>query len=144
MLSVKNMEKKAFYTYENSAIKNVLNLYGKIWDYYPVNYFIFAFETEDSNKITNEIFMEQLKRNLPVEKRIDCCCILDEYVFLNAIMNNKDLPDKVDGLPSENTQFRAYPTKNSLLLFYTLISNYLFQASCKPFRLKDYLGNMVF
>jgi len=143
-LSVKNMEKKAFYTLEDEIIKTNFNLYGKKWDYYPINYFVFAFEAEDSSKIANEIWIECLKRNLPIEKRIDCCCILNEYVFLNAIMDNNDLPESVDALPSEKTQFRSYPTNNSLLLFYTMISNYLFQASCKPFRLRDYLRNMVF
>ncbi len=143
MNSIKKMKKQAFYIPSGAIIKKY-KFYDSYTDHFPVLYFIFAFSAENPTKICQQINLEHLKRNFQISNRIDLCCILDEYVFLNATVDENSNVESVVGIPNDKTTFSSYPTKNALLLFYSLISNYLFQASCFDFKMKDYLGNMVF
>ena len=44
MESAKSLEKKAYFK-ENSPITYINKLYGKEWEYWPLNYYIFAYDS---------------------------------------------------------------------------------------------------
>lgn len=142
MLSVKRLIKKAYYS-DDQVLKRNYTIYDMEWDYYPVNYFFFAFKSDNSDTLRNELLKQQNDLGLPLHQRVDCGCVLDSCVYLNAVINDPSDPQNISALPYPNAKFATYNTQNALLLFYTLIANVLFQATCRPIRFNDYLGNMT-
>ncbi|MGB5732933.1 MAG: DUF6602 domain-containing protein [Thiohalocapsa sp.] len=136
MQSVKNLEKVAFFK-PNSAIVETKNLYGKEWLNWPIAHFIFAFSSPSLESVLSNL--QVLETGLDVHKRIDTICVLDKGVILNQALDGG-----LTALPSPNSQLAASVTEKPLLLFYTLISIVLNQATMKPFNIHPYLGQIKF
>jgi hypothetical protein len=138
MESVRNLKKISYYK-EGGHIRYTNILYGREWEIWPINYYVFAYDSIDLETLAKHIDEEHKTKNLPENSRIDCICALDKGVICNLG------PDgKFNALPQPGSSLYAVNTKRSLLLFYTLISNYLNQARLPNFRFIDYLGQLVF
>jgi len=136
MDSVKSLEKKAFYR-SNGAIKHTKNLYGKGWDHWPINYFVFAFDSNSLNSIYEN--MNTVQNNEHVHKRIDCICVLEK-----GVIANKQPDGLIHVLPMEGSSLVYSETTKPLLFFYTLISSILNQADMDYFQFPLYLGDIKF
>jgi hypothetical protein len=138
MLSVKKLIKSAYYK-SLGPITHTVNLYGKDWEIWPVNYYIFAYNSIDLNTLGEYLNTLHLSSKCPEYSRIDTICVLDK-----GIICNQKTDGMVDALPQPGSKLISCSTKRSLLLFYALISHYLNQVRLPDFRFKDYLGLLVF
>ncbi len=138
MESVRNLKKNAFVrpigdiTYED-------NLYGKKWEIWPVNYYVFAYDSIDLMTLAGHIHEIHQTKKLPEHQRIDTVCVLDKGVICNQLGDGT-----FDALPQPVSKLNVCKTVRSLLLFYALTSRYFNQARLPNFRFTDYLGNMKF
>lgn len=137
MKTVRGLEKTAFIEpSEYSILKD--NLYGKEWDIWPINYYIFAYNSIKLKTLANYINEKHQTEMLPEYSRMDTICVLDK-----GIICNKNAEGKIDALPEPGSELYICETeKQSLLVFYTLISHYLNQARLPNFRFTDYLGEL--
>lgn len=132
MQSVKSLDKSAYFP-SNSDIFNATTMYGTTYtDGAPTMYFVFAFESGKLYDLGEEFNI--LQKDLPVNKRVDCVCVLDKGVIFNATPEQK-----VQGVPDPGTVMFGYPTESALLMFYLLISTYLLQIQFRPIRLLAYV-----
>jgi len=136
MKSVKSLKKEAYFT-RQSVIYNVHNLYGKEWEHWPPQHFVFAFDSPDINTVVKNII--SLNDKEEVHQRIDSVCILDKGVILN-----KESDGKFSALPSSGSRMAVSYTDKPLLLFYTLMSVKLNQANMNPFNILPYLSKLKF
>lgn len=138
MLSVRRLEKKAYYP-PGGVIVNYEKLYGRQWSIWPLNYFVFAFDSIALMNLGNLIHTAHINRSLPEWSRIDTVCVLDKGVIHNALADGT-----IDALPEPNSRLNVCETDRALLLFYALISHYLNQARLPSFRFANYLGQLSF
>lgn len=138
MLSVRALQKIAYKT-TMGPIKWEYNVYGKEWDILPINYFVFAFDSIDLGKAVQEIQSRIVKETLPEFSRIDSICVLNKGVICN-----KTKEGKFSALPEKDSTLVYNASSRALLLFYTLISEYLCEATMPSFRFTPYLGQMTF
>ena len=138
MLSVKRLSKSAYFRQQSPVIINTVNLYGQELDVFPTLYFLFAFEGGDLNALATEL--ANATRALPLDKRVDCACVLEKGVLVNQLPNGT-----IDGVPGSGSVLASYPTANALLLWFILSSRLVLQAQLPPINLNAYVGpNFVF
>lgn len=135
MRSVRKLKKTA-YTSRGESINYFHEMYGKKWEIWPVNYFIFSYESINPEKLLEQIDLFHEIENLPPYNRIDCVCILNKGVICNFKEN------KIYALPDDESELIFANSENSLLLFYTLIMHYLNQVGLPYFNFTEYLGNI--
>ena len=136
MHSVKSLTKKAYFN-QRGAIINTHTLFGREWDNWPIQYFVFAYNSSNLESVLNNLNSYQGSNE--IHKRIDSICVLEKGVIMNQC------PDGMfSALPVPESKVVASETSKPLLLFYTLISVILNQASMKSFNLKPYLKDMNF
>lgn len=138
MKSVRILEKAAYYKPSGVIIYSD-NLYGKEWDIWPINYFIFSYDSVDLADLAAKVDKLHKENILPEWKRIDLICVHDKGVICNQLADGK-----FSALPEPNSKLMVCNTKRALLLFYSLISTYLFQTRLPNFRFINYLGQMKF
>jgi hypothetical protein len=138
MQSVRALEKKAYYQ-RGGALVDTDRLYGLDWEIWPVNYFVFAFDSVDLRTLALAMDDRHRAEQWPPWSRIDTICVLDKGVILNQRPDNQ-----FDALPEPESRLFVCKTQRALLLFYTLIARYLNQARLPPFRFNDYLGQIAF
>jgi Domain of unknown function (DUF6602) len=138
MKSVRALKNTA-YVQQTGAVIFTKTMYGQEWDGWPTNYFVFAFDSSPLNAITEKLEEKHAQEALPPWKRMDCICVLNKGVILNQVPGGM-----LDALPGPGTRLRYYETQRALLLFYALISRYMFQAEIPHFRFTDYLGQLRF
>lgn len=138
MKSVRNLRKTAYVTEDGPMIYKKI-LYGQEWNIWQTNYFVFAFDSDPLDKLGSLLASWYTKDSLPEWSRIDSVCVLNKGVILNQDKNGN-----FDALPSPGSLIGHYETERALLLFYTLISRYMFQADIPPFKFTDYLGKLEF
>lgn len=138
MLSVRALEKTAYFRSEG-IIQQVLRTYGQEWEIYPVNYFVFAFDSVDLMTLGNALIEESRSRPPAASLQVDSICVLDKGVICNQTADGM-----IDALPQPGANRFVCATSDALLLFYTLLSHYFAQAWMPNFRFKDYLGEMAF
>jgi hypothetical protein len=138
MKSVRELQKTA-YEVDDGPIKKRKNLYGREWQAWPTNYFVFAFDSAPLDKLGSLLAQWYTEERLPEWERIDTICVLNRGAILNQDQNGF-----YDALPSPGSIVGSYETERALLLFYSLISRYMFQAEIPPFRFTDYLGKLRF
>ena len=113
-------------------------IYGRVWEIWPVHYFIFAFDSVGLDTLVSALNTNVRTNNLPLWTRIDSVCVLDKGVICNKH------PDGIDALPGPNSVYYAVQTSRALLLFYTLICTHLFQAELPSLRLNPYVDKIIF
>jgi len=136
MLSVKKLVKKAYFE-QKGAIVITHHLYGMEWPYWPIQYFVFAYDSIMLNSVLK--YLNALQGTNEVHKRIDAVCVLEKGVILNQS------PDGMfSALPVPGSKTIACSTRKPLLLFYVLMSLILNQATMRPFNLMPYIKEMRF
>ena len=136
MQSVKALEKKAYFN-QKGVIVTTQTLYGREWNYWPIQHFVFSFDSPGLDSVLDNMNAYQNKNE--IHKRIDSICILEKGVIMNQS------PDGMfSALPVPGSKAVASFTSKPLLLFYTLISVILNQASMKSFNLMPYIKEMKF
>jgi hypothetical protein len=136
MQSVKALEKKAYFD-QKGAIVTTQTLYGREWNYWPILYFVFAFDSPMLSSVLNNLNAYQNKNE--IHKRIDSICILK-----NGVIMNQSPDGMFSALPVPGSKAVASFTSKPLLLFYTLISVILNQANMNSFNLMPYINKMKF
>lgn len=136
MKSVKSLSKKAFFK-PKGVISHTNTLYGKEWDFWPIHYFVFAYNSTGLFSVLDNLNNYQQADDIP--KRIDAICVLKKGVILNQG------PDGMfSALPEPGSKAIASSTSKPLMLFYALISVILNQANMNFFNLMPYIKNMKF
>lgn len=135
MVSVKSLTKEAYI--KNGVFQYQRTLYGKQWEHWPTHHFVFSYDSNSLKSILDNL--NKLQRSDPVEKRIDCICVLNKGLILN-----KTGDGNVSALPTFETSLAYIETEKALLLFYAIISEVLNQADMDYFTVLPYLGKMEF
>ena len=140
MRSVKILDKSSYYGRNATSVVHVYKtLYGNEYELPPTLYFVFAFESGELGPIRDSFI--QAMEGYPMTSQIDCLVSLNSGVMcwcdparetINAI------PDGTDW------RFVSYNSEHALLMFYILISRYLFQLRGGEVNLKEYLPKMNF
>lgn len=136
MKSVKALSKTAFFK-QGGFIYHTYTLYGREWDYWPIQHFVFAYDSSSLDSVLMNLI--ELQGSEEVHKRIDSICVLDKGVILNRGQDGM-----FSALPSLGSTTVANPTMKPLLFFYALISVVLNQARMDYFNLLPYLQRMRF
>jgi hypothetical protein len=136
MLSVKSLVKKAYFE-QKGIIVTTHTLYGKEWNNWPIQHFVFAYDSTNLDSVISNLI--SLQNHDEIHKRIDSICVLGKGVILNQGSNGMFC-----ALPSPGSITLASATSKPLLLFYVLISVILNQASMKPFNVMSYIKEMAF
>jgi hypothetical protein len=136
MKSIRRLEKKAYYPTKE---KYIHTLYGNNWKIWPVNYYVFAYDSIKLERLGKFIDDKHKEEQLAVTSRIDSLCIFNKGIITNRLASGT-----FDALPQKNSQLGHYYTSKALLLFYTLIIRYINQIGMPDFRFKDYLGQLTF
>jgi len=135
MESVRALKKSAYIL--DAGIERGHTMYGKAWDIWPINYYVFAFDS--INLVTVAETLIQQTAFFPLERRVDMVCVLGNGVMINQLANGT-----FNALPEPGSEVKVKLTEKALLLFYTLASRYFFQAAMPMFRFLDYLGSISF
>jgi len=138
MESVRNLKKTAYIKPSGPIIYSD-NLYGSKWEIWPINYYVFAYDSIDLMTLAKYIDEKHQAKKLPEHSRIDTVCVLDKGVICN-----KHADGKFNALPQPGSNLYVSNTTRSLLLFYTLTSHYFNETRLPNFRFTDYLGEMTF
>jgi hypothetical protein len=138
MLSVRKLEKIS-YVKPTGIITYSTKLYGREWEIWPINYYLFAFTSTDLTELTISLDRMQEEASLPEFSRIDMVCVLDKGVICNQLEDGK-----FNALPEPNSKLFLCHSSKALLLFYTLMSRYLFQTWLPNFKFVEYLGQLRF
>lgn len=133
--SVRKLKKTAYVP--KSPIKYFHNLYGKKWDIWPVNYFLFAYESTDPKKLLKQVESMYEKQDLPAHSRIDLICILNKGLICNSTSDGEYCV-----LPESDSKLVYVDARTSLLFFYTLIMSILNQTSLPHFNFTSYIKNI--
>lgn len=131
MASVKSLDKSAYFS-PRGALRTKTYIYDREYDYFPTLYFLFAYDSGSLQALGAE-FDRQLTA-LPVDKRLDCACVLSKGVLVNSQRDGT-----IDTVPESETKLASYATNNALLLFYILVTRYLLQAETRPIELRRYI-----
>jgi hypothetical protein len=136
MQSVKSLAKKAYFN-QKGVIISTHTLYGKEWDHWPIQHFVFAYNSTGLNSVLDNL--NSLQNSNEINKRIDTICVLEKGVILNQGSDGM-----FSALPVPGSRAVVSSTSKPLLLFYTLISVILNQANMKSFNLMPYIKDMRF
>jgi hypothetical protein len=131
MLSVKALEKMAYF-YQKGIMVTTQTLYGREWNYWPIQYFVFAFDSPGLDSVLTNLNTYQNENE--IHKRIDSICILEKGVIMN-----KSPDGMFSALPTPGSYAAGSLTSKPLLLFYTLISVILNQTRMESFNLMPYI-----
>jgi hypothetical protein len=135
MQSVKDLKKIAFFPTVGLIVNNI-NMYGKEWNYWPIQHFVFAFDSPKLESVLINLNTYQNKNE--IHKRIDSICVLEKGVVLNQSQDGM-----FSALPSPGSK-SVFSTLKPLLLFYAIMSANLNQAWMNPFNLLPYIKEMKF
>jgi hypothetical protein len=139
MMSVRKLTKRAYRTETayHSAF-NAFPIYGKEnWEGYPINYFVFAFDSSDLKSLTRLLNKKHEERKLPLWSRIDGVCVSKKGLITN-IDYSYDLGIYY-ALPRPNSKPIAATAKRPLLWFYEMLMDCLSVAEVHNFVLIQYL-----
>jgi hypothetical protein len=138
MQSVRDLTKSAYVSGPDPQ-RYAVSVYGRDWPIYPVNYFVFAYDSMDLTKIAEIMRDRWVAEQRPAWSRIDTVCVLDKGVITNQVADNQ-----FDALPNDQGAIQVTATEDALLLFYTLLSRYFNQTVLPPFSFVPYLGELTF
>ncbi|MEK7993289.1 MAG: DUF6602 domain-containing protein [Planctomycetota bacterium] len=135
MLAIKNLEKKAYLPnlLRDASNKSLYGMSSQIW---PVQFFVFAFESDSLETVCGHV--AALNATQPLHKRIDSVCVLDKGLVTNVSSRG------LDAIPMPDTHLIAKPTDKALLAFYAQLSTLLSQTDTQPFNVNEYLKHISF
>lgn len=127
---VKELPKVAYYE-QRGAIRHVVTLYGKEWDYFPTLGIIFAF---DGNLSEVRDALAQL--NHPLEYGVDLVCILKRGLLTFYDPERKALIFPPE--PGSQLVIREGEPEENLRILYLMLTRIFSQAWTRPVRVMDY------
>lgn len=130
---LKSLDRSAYYLSSNPIITHVVNGYGQEWPVLPPMYFILAFDGPRPEAVGQAILAASAGK--PLHQRIDMACIIQRGVVANC----SPAGSGIEALPFPGSKSLALETKNSLLLFYILMSRYVLQSDLPPISIQSYL-----
>jgi len=133
---VKNLLKLAFYEQKGDITKKV-DIYGKEFEYFPTIGTIFAFDSTDLNKLTNELEKVNRQLKLSLEEQIDVICVFEKGMIFHY--NPKKHAIEFPPVPECELRFHTYGPEQNLLRFYDLLMHVLTQAWVRPIDTTTYL-----
>jgi len=136
MRSVRTLQKQSFVQH---PLRMMVSTYGGQWEIWPVNYFVFAFESSELMSLAEWIRSKHVADSAPWHQRIDTVCVLEKGVICNQTVKGM-----FDALPQPGANLFVCPTQRALLLFYALLSTLLNQAWLPDIQIVHYLGKMEF
>jgi hypothetical protein len=101
-------------------------------------YFLFSFSSSADMALVTELNRLDKQHSSELHMRIDTVLMLDRGLITNATLENS-----LEGTPSVNTELVFFATNHKLFAFYSLITNYLNQATMPDFRFLNYLPPAV-
>lgn len=133
MKKIKSLVKKAIVGHRGA--QPVYYGWGKTWKCWPIRYYVYAFESDiKTETLANHLF--NLNNAEPLEKRIDTVCVHEKELFTNCkckISTNRSvLVDYVCDEPKPETRFVRGVTKDTLLIFLTLLHDKFWSMSACP------------
>lgn len=143
MLSVRRLTKKAYRSEPSyNPAFTAFPIYGKEdWEGYPINYFVFAFDSSDLKSLASILNEKHKERKLPLWSRIDGICVGRKGMITN-IVNQPNLGIFYP-LPQPNSQLVAEKAKRPLLWFYEMLMDCLSVAELHNFSLIQYMPRSV-
>lgn len=132
MKSLKSLQKTA-YTPRYMDAPVTWESYGTPEPYWPINYYVFAFDSINLKSIKEKIEQYNNENMLPVSKRIDAVCVMKKGIICNYTKDNK-----ITFLPGNETHLGELTTEKALLVFYGLLSR-LFYADMPYFVALSYI-----
>ncbi|MBY5841418.1 hypothetical protein J3P71_03955 [Rhizobium leguminosarum] len=133
MRSVKSMTKKAFY--DEGVVIRPTQAYGREHQDWPLMYFVFAYDSAPLGSIAQNL--AATFGDVAVDKRIDCI-----YSLERGLLANRTPDGFYSALPAPGSKFISVEV-DALLLFYTLLAQYMNQTHMRNFRFSDYLKAAV-
>ena len=139
MLSVKSLDKTSFYSGNTGPIEFLSRVYGEEYELVPTFYFVFAFESGRLDRIYEAISAGTAET--PISSRIDSMVSLEHGVMLWQDPDTENVSAAPEG---SDWNLKYVETDYALLLFYLLVSRFLFQVRGRPVNLIKYLPKMTF
>ena len=138
MKSIKKLEKLAW-KQPLDGFTLTDSLYGQDWEIWPINYFVFSLDSMNLNSVKELMDKINSEEKLSVSNRIDMIGVLDKGVIMNK---RKD--GFLDALPTPDSELEVRETKKALILFFTLMGVYLFDARLPNFVFREYIKGIKF
>lgn len=137
MKSVRRLEKTAYVRPTDNPMNSIITkhtIYDRVWEIWPVHYFVFAFDSVQLENIVSALTGIITKEKLEPWTRIDTVGVLNKGVICNQYKDGN-----IDALPGNDSTLIPINTSKALLLFYVLISSHLLQAVLPPLRINPYV-----
>jgi hypothetical protein len=136
--SVRNFSKKSFFK-SGGAVIYVNNVYGKEWDFWPINYFVFAIDSMKLDKIAKYIEERNKNETRELWNQIDTICVLEKGLVYHQ-KDNIIYPE-----PEPGTKITVDETNHPLLKYYALLSRLCNQMTMvNKFSFNAYIGELHF
>ena len=121
MKSVKSLDRSAFVSpwKESDTLSLKYNWYGNEYDFPPILFFVFSFESGALEGIWEQLMIDQT--GLAVDSRVDSVYCLDK----GALIWQTPGKSKSSAIPDLSYYWSLVPTQHVLLLFYILSFQYL-------------------
>ena len=132
MSSIKSLQKLAYH--KASVITNTFRLYGVENAHWPVQFYIFAYESDGLDTVLSHV--SRLNNSRPLHQQIDGVCVLDKGLVLHSG------PTGIQPVPMPNTTMGFKESSKALLTFYTLIAHTYGQAVTERFSIHHYLAHI--
>src|SRR3990172_5408222 len=136
MESVRCLEKKAFFK-PLGVLTHTHNLYGQTWDYWPIQYYVFAIDSMDLDTLKQKIADDNIKKSRKPWNRLDVICVLKKGLIFYENDNRG-----WDTLPDGKNHLQVEKSGLILLRFYGLTLPIFTQMSMFPFRFMDYISKI--
>jgi hypothetical protein len=130
---LKSLDRSAYYVGSNPIVTHVINGYGQEWPTLPPMYFVISFDGPRPETVAQAMIATSLGK--PLYQRIDMACIIQRGIVANCSPDGSG----IEALPFPGSKTLAFETKNSLLLFYILMSRYVLQSDLPPISIQSYL-----
>jgi hypothetical protein len=148
MESVKSLDKKAIIhpsrfipvldkpdntAFYREQVITGFHLYGNVWEYWPINYFVFAYDSIDLHAIAQAM----VDYRAPVWRTIDMVCSLEKGLIANQVRDGK-----FQATPEPYSTLAVDTHGNTLLNFYGLMMQTVSQATLPVFDFAHYIQHI--
>ena len=145
MKSVKSLDRSAYVSPWNapdtpwqSGVSLKYNWYGNEYDFPPILFFVFSFESSALEGIWKQLIIDQM--GLAVDSRVDSVYCLDK----GALIWQAPGKSRSSAIPDLSCYWSLVPTQHVLLLFYILSFQYLVDTiDLMRFNVRSYAPSII-
>ena len=131
MQAIKKLKKTAYFPTTPTTKKTQ---YGKQYDHWPVQFFLFAFDSDGLDTVLSHI--KHLNEPQPIDQRIDMVCVLDKGLIVYSGAEG------LHPIPMPKADLIQKDSNKALLTFYALISGILAQGISEPVCIHNYIKHI--